>query len=475
MQEDAIVAIQDMGAAGLTSSSVEMSGKGGLGIELDLGQVPVRETGMTPYEIMLSESQERMLMILKPGSEENARRIFQKWELDFARIGRVTDTGRLVLHMHGAVVADMPVGPLVTEAPLYDRPWVPTPKKSEIDPTVAPPPIDLMQALRQILRSPDACSKRWIWEQYDHLVMGNTVQRPGGDAAVVRLPGSKKALALVVDCTPRYCAADPERGGAQAVAETWRNLTAVGATPIAITDNMNFGNPERPEIMGQFVGCVEGMRAACLALDYPVVSGNVSLYNETNGSGILPTPVVGGVGLIDDAARSVSLALKRPGNALVLIGATEGHLGASLYLREIAGSEDGAPPPVDLAAERRHGDFVRGEIGAGRIASCHDLGDGGLLLAVAEMAMAGDIGAEITLPPGISPHAAAFGEDQARYILETADGAGVIAQANALGIPALLVGHVGGDALTVARVGAISTKELKRIHEAWLPEFMATP
>jgi phosphoribosylformylglycinamidine synthase subunit PurL len=475
MQEDAIVAIQDMGAAGLTSSSVEMSGKGGLGIELNLDQVPVRETGMTPYEIMLSESQERMLMILKPGSEENARRIFQKWELDFARIGRVTDSGRLVLHMHGVVVADMPVGPLVTEAPLYDRPWVPTSKKSEIDPAVVAPPSDLLQALRKILRSPDACSKRWIWEQYDHLVMGNTVQRPGGDAAVVRLPGSKKALALVVDCTPRYCVADPERGGAQAVAETWRNLTAVGATPIAVTDNMNFGNPERPEIMGQFVGCVEGMRAACLALDYPVVSGNVSLYNETNGSGILPTPVVGGVGLIDDAVHSVSLALKRPGNALVLIGATKGHLGASLYLREIAGSEDGAPPPVDLAAERRHGDFVRGEIAAGRIAACHDLGDGGLLVALAEMAMAGDIGAEITLPPGLSPHAAAFGEDQGRYILETADGAGIVARANAAGIPALLMGRVGGDALTVARVGAISTQELKRIHEAWLPEFMASP
>jgi len=475
MQEDAIVAIQDMGAAGLTSSSVEMSGKGGLGIELDLDRVPVRETGMTPYEIMLSESQERMLMILKPGSEENARRIFTKWELDFARIGRVTDTGRLVLRMRGAVVADMPVGPLVTEAPLYDRPWVPISKQPEIDPAAVPPPGDLLQALRKILGSPDACSKRWIWEQYDHLVMGNTVQRPGGDAAVVRLPNSKKALALVVDCTPRYCAADPERGGAQAVAETWRNLTAVGATPIAITDNMNFGNPERPEIMGQFAGAIEGMRAACLALDYPVVSGNVSLYNETNGSGILPTPVVGGVGLIEDAARSISLALKRADDALVLIGETKGHLGSSLYLREVLGREAGAPPPVDLAAERCNGDFVRAEISARRIAACHDLSDGGLLVALAEMAIAGGIGAEIALPPGPPPHAAAFGEDQGRYLVETTDGAGLVARASAMGIPALLLGRVAGDTLTVAGVGAISTQELKRIHEAWLPDYMAVP
>ena len=475
MQEDAIVAIQDMGAAGLTSSSVEMSGKGGLGIELDLDRVPVREARMTPYEIMLSESQERMLMILKPGSEATARRIFEKWELDFARIGRVTDTGRLVLRMHGTQVADMPVGPLVTEAPLYDRPWVPTPKRREIDPATVSAPHDLLQALRTILGSPDGCSKRWIWQQYDHLVMGNTVQRPGGDAAVVRLPRSKKALALVVDCTPRYCVADPERGGAQAVAETWRNLTAVGATPIAITDNMNFGNPERPEIMGQFAGCIEGMRAACAALDYPVVSGNVSLYNETNGSGILPTPVVGGVGLIEDAARSVSLALKQAGNALVLLGATQGHLVASLYLREVLGREDGAPPPIDLAAERRNGDFVRGEIAAGRVAACHDLSDGGLLVAVAEMAMAGGIGAEIALPAGLPAHAAAFGEDQGRYLVETSDAGSIMARAEAAGIPALLLGRVGGDALTVAGVGAISTQELKRTHEAWLLKFMAAP
>ncbi len=472
MAEDAIVAIQDMGAAGLTSSSVEMSGKGGLGIELDLDKVPTRETGMTPYEIMLSESQERMLMILKPGSEDMAERIFRKWELDFAKIGRVTETGRLVLRMGGAVVADMPVGPLVTEAPLYDRPWTPAPAPREIAAGTVAAKLGVIESLQKLLGTPDLCSKRWIWKQYDHLVMGNTVQRPGGDAAVVRLEGSRKGLALVVDCTPRYCTADPKRGGAQAVAETWRNLTAVGATPLAITDNMNFGNPERPEIMGQFVGCVEGMREACLALDYPVVSGNVSLYNETNGAGILPTPVIGGVGLLADVGKSVSLGLTRAGESLVVIGQTKGHLGASLYLREIGGSEAGAPPPVDLAAERRNGDFVRAEIEAGRVSACHDISDGGLLVAVAEMAMAGTVGATVT---GIRDHAAAFGEDQARYILAVADWPDLLARAKAAGVPATLLGTTGGDALTVEGHGAISTAELRRTHEAWLPNYMAAP
>jgi len=475
MAEDAIVAIQDMGAAGLTSSSVEMSGKGGLGIELDLDKVPVRETGMTPYEIMLSESQERMLMILKPGSEPMAERIFRKWELDFANIGRVTETGRLVLRMGGAVVADMPVGPLVTEAPLYDRPWTATPRRREIEAREIGAQPGVIESLRALLATPDLCSKRWIWQQYDHLVMGNTVQRPGGDAAVVRLEGSMKGLALVVDCTPRYCMADPRRGGAQAVAETWRNLTAVGATPLAITDNMNFGNPERPEIMGQFVGAIEGMREACLALDYPVVSGNVSLYNETNGTGILPTPVVGGVGLLADVGKSVSLGLKRAGDSLILIGETKGHLGASLYLREIAGREDGAPPPVDLAAERRNGDFVRSLIQARLVSACHDISDGGLLVALAEMAMAGAVGATVALRASLLPHAAAFGEDQARYIIATSEPLEILGRAKDWGVPAALLGTTGGDALTVEGHGAISTADLRRAHEGWLPEFMAAP
>jgi phosphoribosylformylglycinamidine synthase subunit PurL len=474
MAGDAIVAIQDMGAAGLTSSSIEMADKGDLGIELDLDKVPVRESAMTPYEIMLSESQERMLIILKPGREDEARRIFEKWELDFAVIGRVTETGCLVLKMHGETVAELPVEPLVSQAPLYDRPWVPTPKQPLIAAHDVAAPADIMGALTTLLACPDLASKRWIWEQYDHLVMGDTVQRPGGDAAVVRVRDSRKALALTTDCTPRYCFADPVAGGAQAVAESWRNLTAVGALPIAITDNMNFGNPERPEIMGQFVGCIEGMRAACLALDYPVVSGNVSLYNETNGTGILPTPAIGGVGLIAEAASSIGLAFRPGEQAIILIGKTVGHLGASLYLREIAGREEGAPPPVDLAAERRNGDFVRAQIEAGRVGACHDLSDGGLLVALAEMAMASGIGAEIAPPTDAVPlHAYLFGEDQARYVLTTAAPDALLAEAAQAGVAAALLGVTGGAALTVQGAGAISTAELKRVNEAWLPAYMA--
>jgi phosphoribosylformylglycinamidine synthase subunit PurL len=473
MEGEAIVAIQDMGAAGLTSSAVEMAGKGGLGIELDLDRVPLRETGMSAYEIMLSESQERMLMILRPGSEDEARRIFAKWELDFAIIGRVTDTGRLVLQKDGEIAAEIPVEPLVTAAPVYERPWRRRGREPEIDPASLPDR-DALDCLRRLLASPTLASKRWIWEQYDHLVMGNTVKRPGGDAAVVRVAPQGKALALATDCTPRYCRADPVRGGAQAVAESWRNLTAVGAEPLALTDNLNFGNPVRPEIMGEFVGVIEGMGEACLALDYPVVSGNVSLYNETEGNAILPTPVVGGVGLIADARAAVDLALKRDGDALILIGATGGHLGCSLYLREIEGREAGPPPEVDLAAERRNGDFVRGRIRAGHVAACHDLSDGGLLAAVAEMAMAGGRGVSFDpLPAGLPQHAFLFGEDQARYLVETSDPDALLVAARGAGVPARVIGAVGGVALTLPGAGAISIDALRATNEAWLPDFMA--
>ncbi|MBV8935204.1 MAG: phosphoribosylformylglycinamidine synthase subunit PurL [Alphaproteobacteria bacterium] len=473
MGEDAIVAIQDMGAAGLTSSSVEMAGKGGLGIELDLDRVPVRESGMSAYEIMLSESQERMLMILRPGSEQAARRIFERWELDFAVIGQVTETGRLVLRMNGNVAAEIPVGPLVGEAPVYRRAWTRRDPELEIDPATLRDR-DPLECLRRLLATPALASKRWIWEQYDHLVMGNTVLRPGGDAAVVRVAPSRKSLALATDCTPRYCRADPVRGGAQAVAESWRNLTAVGAEPLAITDNMNFGNPERPEIMGQFVGAIEGVRQACLALDYPVVSGNVSLYNETSGRAILPTPVIGGVGLIADANRVVDLALKRDGNAVIMVGDTTGHIGASLYLREIEGNEAGPPPPVDLAAERRNGDFVRAMIRNGHVAACHDLSDGGLLVGLAEMAMAGMRG--ITLDPfptELPMHAYFFGEDQARYLVETSDPRAFLKSASVAGVPARVIGLVGGGSLTLPGGGAISVDALRAANEAWLPGYMA--
>jgi len=502
MATDAIVCIQDMGAAGLTSSSVEMSSKGGLGIDLDLDKVPVREAGMTAYEIMLSESQERMLMVLKPEAMAKARAIFEKWELDFAEIGRLTDSGRLVLRKDGRIEADMPVAPLVEKAPLYERPWLPTPAQPDIAPAAVPKPKDILAELTRLIASPDLASRRWVWEQYDHLVSGRTAQRPGGDAAVVLLdnPGQsgtghdgrapRKALAMTADCTPRYCLADPRRGGAQAVAETWRNLTAVGARPLAITDNMNFGNPERPEIMGQFAGCIEGMADACRALDYPVVSGNVSLYNETNGKSILPTPVIGGVGVLDDAEKMVGLALRGNDEMLLLIGATQGHLGQSLYLREIAGRETGAPPPVDLKAERRNGDFVREQIALGRVSACHDVSDGGALVAVAEMAMAGGVGVEINTLPGenLPAHAALFGEDQARYVLAVSAVAAdaVCAAAAAKGVPVQRLGATGakrgeGPVLRLVVVAQpsgdtlrqeVALAALKAAHEAFLPRLM---
>jgi phosphoribosylformylglycinamidine synthase II len=474
MATDAIVAIQDMGAAGLTCSTVEMADKGGVGIELNLENVPVRETGMTPYEIMLSESQERMLMVLKPGREDQARAIFEKWELDFAVVGHVTDTGRFVVKRNDEVFADIPVAPLVNESPLYDRPWIPTPARSEVTPDDVAAPNDPMAALRQLLGSPNFCSRRWIWEQYDHMVMADTNAGPGGDAAVVRIHGSHRGLAVTSDCTPRYCMADPLTGGRQIVAEAWRNLTAVGATPLALTNNLNFGNPQRESIMGQFVGCVTGLGEAARALAFPVVSGNVSLYNETNGTGILPTPVIGGLGVIDDLDRTVGLAFTAEGQAIVLIGETKGWLGASAYLSTIEKRDEGAPPPVDLAAERRNGDFVRANIRNGEISACHDLSDGGLAVAVAEMAMAGRIGAEIAMPDDALPlHAWLFGEDQARYLVTTDDPERLLRNAAAAGVPATAIGRTGGASLTVQNAYTISIAELRADHEAWLPGYMA--
>jgi phosphoribosylformylglycinamidine synthase subunit PurL len=479
MNTDCIVAIQDMGAAGLTSSSFEMASKGGMGVELDLDEVPQREQNMTAYEMMLSESQERMLIILKPGSEDQARAIFEKWELDFAIVGTLTESGRMVLRHKGEIVADLPIDPLALASPEYDeneRPWKPTPARPVVNAADVAQPNDPLATLERLMSCPDMASKRWIWEQYDHMVMGDTLGlgRPGGDAAMVRVHGTKKALAMTSDCTPRYCLADPVQGGRQAVAEAWRNLTAVGARPLAITDNMNFGNPERPEIMGQFVGCIEGMREACITLDFPVVSGNVSLYNETNGSAILPTPTIGAVGLIDDASKAIGIAPTADGQTLILIGDTKGHLGSSMYLREIVGREDGTPPPVDLETERRHGDFVREHINAGTIAACHDLADGGLLVAIAEMSLAADRGAEIDAAASgdVPLHAWLFGEDQARYIIATDDPAAVLSAAAAKDIPAGRVASIGGDSLRLATF-ELPLSQLRQQHEDWLPTYMA--
>ena len=484
MASDAIVAIQDMGAAGLTSSSVEMASKGGVGIELDMNKVPQREEGMTPYEMMLSESQERMLMVLKPGREDFAEAIFRKWELDFAVIGHVTEPdpvvgGRMVLTFDGETVCDIPLGPLADEAPLYDRPHVPTPApKALVDvPECTDPAADLLA----LMGSPDIASRRWIWEQYDTQVGADTVQRPGGDAAVVRVHGTDKGLAITTDCTPRYCYADPVEGGKQAVAETWRNLTAVGAQPLAITNCLNFANPQRPEIMGQIVGCLEGMSEACRALDYPIVSGNVSLYNESKatggGSAILPTPAIGGVGLLGDWSKSATIAFKQTGDVLVLIGTARGQLGQSLWLRELHGREEGPPPRVDLAAERAAGDFVRAQIGKGAITACHDVSDGGIAVAVAEMALAGNIGALISHLPVGNP-AELFAEDQGLYLATIDDaqlldflGAGDAAGVNVQRIGRTIANRVifelarGDHCVTIA--------DLREAHEGFFPKLMA--
>lgn len=480
MATDAIIAIQDMGAAGLTSSSLEMAGKGGTGIELNLEKVPMREESMTPYEIMLSESQERMLMILKPEKEDIARRIFEKWELSFAVIGKITDTGHMVLKMNGEVYADLPVAPISTESPVYERPYVRKEKaaNSKWQEELATRHLPLADALKKLLGCPDLASKRWIWEQYDHMVMNDTAQRPGGDAAVVRIHDTKKALAITTDCTPRYCYADPYEGGKQAVAESWRNLTAVGAKPLAITNCLNFGNPQKPEIMGQIVGCLEGMRDACLALDYPVISGNVSLYNETsigdNASAVQPTPAIGGVGILADIGKRIGNKFTAEGRDIILIGNTEGHIGSSLYLREVLGSEEGTPPPVDLKAERTHGDFIRGLIESGNVSACHDISDGGLLVAVAEMCFGRNMGAQLTFPQDIAPYLFAFGEDQARYLLEippehTQE---LLKQASAREVPALALGKTGGDALIINTLMEEKIVTLKEINESWLPGYM---
>src|SRR6476619_4526367 len=443
MEKGCVIAIQDMGAAGLTCSAVEMGAKGDLGVDLILDHVPTRETGMSAYEMMLSESQERMLMVLKPEKEKEAEAIFKKWGLDFAVVGYTTPSKRFVVKHGGDVMADLPIKELGDEAPRYDRPHVASAALPVVQAREVNPPLRISAALEKLIATPELCSKRWVWEQYDHVILGNTVQRPGGDAAVVRVEDGPKGLALTVDVTPRYCEADPFEGGKQAVAEAWRNITADGGRPLAITDNLNFGNPERPEIMGQFVGCVRGIAEACKALEFPVVSGNVSLYNETNGRAILPTPSIGGVGLLDDFKKSATLAFEQPGEAILLVGATSGWLGQSMYLREICGREQGSPPPVDLAAEKRNGDVVRGMIHAGTASAAHDVSDGGLLIALAEMAMASGIGAALDAVPEDTPaHAFWFGEDQARYVVTvpTAREAEVIKRVAAASVPVHRIG-----------------------------------
>jgi phosphoribosylformylglycinamidine synthase subunit PurL len=436
--------------------------------------------------MMLSESQERMLMVLKPGREGEAEAIFRKWELDFAVIGEVTDTGHMVLEFDGRVVCDIPLGPLADEAPCYERPYISQEEYKAwagIKPLEdVPESTDIAADLLKLMASPNLASRRWIWEQYDSQVGADTVQRPGGDAAVVRVHGTKKALAMTTDCTPRYVCADPVEGGKQAVAETYRNLCAVGAKPLAITNCLNFGNPQRPEIMAQLVGALQGMGEACRALDYPIVSGNVSLYNESKatggGSAILPTPAIGGVGLLESWEKSATIAFKDKGENVILIGHSNSHVGQSLWLDVCHGRREGAPPPVDLAAERRAGECIRQLIQDGLVTAVHDCADGGAAVTVAEMALAGKVGMTMTVVPQI-PNAGAilFGEDQGRYVVTTRDPDRVGAAANAAQLFAVPIGTTGGDALIfdlVDRGGpqSITLADLRAAHEGFFPKLM---
>jgi len=442
MASGAVVSIQDMGAAGLTCSAVEMGDKGGLGIALQLDDVPQRETAMTAYEMMLSESQERMLMVLKPELEATARAIFDKWDLDFAIVGETIVEDRFLVMQGNAVKADLPLSKLASSAPEYDRPWVATPPAA---PLGAVPAIDPITALRALIGSVNYAHKAWVYEQYDSMVLADTVRAPGLGAGVVRVHGSGKALAFTSDVTPRYVKANPYEGGKQAVAEAYRNLTAVGALPLATTDNLNFGNPEKPEIMGQLVGALQGIGEACIALAMPIVSGNVSLYNETDGTGILPTPTIGAVGILASLDEMIS-GLPRAGDVALLIGTTAGHLGQSALLAEAFGIEAGDAPPVDLAAERKHGEFLRAN--RALITAATDLADGGLALAAFEMAEAAGLG--LCLDPADIP--TLYGEDQARYLVacSTAQAVKLEAVATAAGVPLARVGSFGG---TTVRLG----------------------
>ena len=486
MQKDAIVSIQDMGAAGLTSSSVEIADKGKIGVHLNLDLVPQRELNMTPYEIMLSESQERMLMILKPGQEDIAREIFEKWDLDFAVIGETIAEQHLVLDMYGERWCDIPVPPLVDDAPAYDRPYEAynveptnntTSKEEENNPS------NVIECLKTLLSCPDMASKRWIWEQYDGLVMGQTKASAGikktqsgraSDAAIVKVTDNK-ALAMSSDCNPHYVFADPFEGGKQIVAESYRNLCASGAIPKAVTNNLNFGNPERPEIMYQFVGAIEGMAEACKVLNYPVISGNVSLYNETNGKGILPTPVIGGVGIIHDTDLSMDIAFKNEGESIFVIGQEHldaGHLEQSLYLREIKdlkGQNAGKTPSVNLNKEQNHGQFVLNLIRQNLILSCHDISDGGILCALSEMVMSSYIGVEVNAQHSIPFW---FGEDQARYIISTSNPEKLISLAKEENIPVMQIGVTKGTDIKLTQNDVISVADLIKLHEGWLKGYM---
>ena len=478
MASDSVLSIQDMGAAGLTSSSVEMASKGGLGMEIDLDLVPAREDGMTAYELMLSESQERMLMVLKPDATETARAIFDKWDLDFMPIGQVTETGRLVLLKDRGTACDIPLAPLVDDAPEYDRPQNPVPDRPQLASSDVSGDDPITAVLQAMFAHVDLASRRWVYEQYDSDVMADTIAGPGGDAALVRVHGSQRGLAITTDCTPRYVEADPQTGGAQAVAEAYRNICAIGARPLAITNNLNFGNPEKPEIMAQLAQSVVGMGKAALHLNTPVVSGNVSLYNETDGVAIRPCPVVGMVGVIDDVTEAVGNQFVAADQDIFILGqdhsTDDGWLGESLYAAHHGVTAIYAPPPVDLDAEKRTGDLLRQLIADKLVTAAHDISDGGLGVAVAEMSLHTSFGAHITLPAAGNLHGWAFGEDQARYVVTTPDAESLIAAAKSAAIPIARIGIVTAQAeLQFGDHDTISVKTLRSLSEGCLPALMA--
>jgi phosphoribosylformylglycinamidine synthase len=459
MKTGAVISIQDMGAAGLTCSAVEMGDKGNLGVKLNLDDVPQREENMTAYEMMLSESQERMLMVLKPELEKIARAVFEKWDLDFAIVGETIAEDRFLVMHNGTIKADLPLKALSGTAPEYDRPWIETPKANKLENI---PDVDPIKGLVAILGSANYGSKSWVYEQYDTMVMADTLVHPGSDAGVVRIHGTTKAVAFTSDVSPRYCNANPFEGGKQAVAEAYRNLSATGAKPLATTDNMNFGNPEKPEIMGQFVGCIKGIAEAVSVLDMPIVSGNVSLYNETDGSAILPTPTIGAVGLLSDISQIIKYT-PNDGNELVLIGITKGHLGQSALLKELYGREEGDAPKVDLHAEKIAGDFVRSCHNQNLITAAHDVSDGGLSTAAVEMAIAANIG--VSIIDGNTGWF--FGEDQGRYLLACEDSNALIKAAEISGIPAQLIGHFGGKEIKLGSA-SIKINDVADAHESIL-------
>ncbi len=476
MAGDSIIAIQDMGAAGLTSSSIEMASKGNLGIEINLNKVPCREAKMTPYEIMLSESQERMLIVLESGKEEEAKKIFDKWNLDFAVIGKTTKSKKIELYFDNEQVADIPVNILVEDSPMYDRKW----KKAKLPKKIKIKKEDLknlkiIDVLKKVLSNPNVCSKEWIWQQYDHTVMGDTIQKPGGDAGVVRVHGTNKAIAASVDSSAIYCWAHPLTGGKQVVCESFRNLISVGAKPVAITNCLNFGSPENEENMGEFVECVQGISEAAKYLEFPVVSGNVSFYNQTKDEGIKPTPSIGGVGLIKDYKKMITMDFKEINNIVLVIGKTEGHIDQSLFARNILDEKNGPPPEINLFNEKNNGETLLKLIDSDLIRSAHDISIGGILTAVSKMCIKGNKGINLKEPKFlINQIEYFFAEDQGRYVIEITNEnlAKVTHILNKNAVHFDELGTINENQLFINDKTKITIDELKTWNTSWLTNYM---